>query len=114
MSKKDDKITDLKLFKQAKEKEEFRNSLKPNDLLSPKIVAYVYPEIYKYRTLCEWRTIYDESKKTTPDTPIMLGPQWKRFGKRIIKYKVQWINDDIAGLDWEQVRAQHRAIQEAT
>ena len=103
------KVVNIDVIKQAKEKEALKNKLKANDMLSPTMVAYLFPEIYKYRTLQEWRTIYDETKDS--DHPIRLGPLWIRIGKRIIKYKVQWIWDDMNGLSWETIREQGKAIQ---
>ena len=98
---KDPKITDLQKEREEKSRKEKRTNLKADDYICSKELCFLYPEHFKYRTACEWRTTYNETKDTTE--PIMLGPQWIYVGGKV-KYKVQWIWDCLNGLEWELVR----------
>ena len=74
----------------------------PEDWLSPVQVDEQYPDIYKLRTLEKWRQIFKESGDK-------IGPQWQRFGLRIIKYKRAWIERDIQGFGWIELTPQQTA-----
>jgi|TARA_Y100000296_G_C5066160_1_gene202461 hypothetical protein len=98
---KDPKITDLQKAKTEKSRKEERINLKAEEYLSPKHMCFLFPEHFKYRTACEWRTTYNETKDT--NEPIRYGPQWIYIGGKV-KYKVQWIWDCLNGLEWELIR----------
>ena len=98
---KDTNITNLQKEREQKARREKRDNLKAEDYVCPKDLCWLYPEHFKYRTACEWRMTYNETKDT--QEPIMLGPQWIYIGGKV-KYKVQWIWDCLNGLEWELVR----------
>ena len=64
-----------------------------DDWLTPLQVDEQYSQIYKLRTLEKWRQIHKESGDE-------IGPKWRRFGIRVIKYKRLWIERDIQGFGW--------------
>jgi len=100
---KDPKITNLQKEREEKARKEKRANLKSDEYICPKELCGLFPEHFKYRTSCEWRTMYNESMKDNANDPIMYGPQWIYIGGKV-KYKVQWIYDCLNGLPWELVR----------
>jgi len=103
---KDNKVADLQKEREEKARKDRRAKLRLDEYVCPKDLCWLFPEHFKYRTVCEWRTIFNESKAQFPNNPEnwdMNGPQFIYIGGKV-KYQVQWIYDCLNGLDWELVR----------
>jgi hypothetical protein len=103
---KDNKVTNLQIERDEKARKTKRANLRPDEYICAKDLCWLFPEHFKYRTVCEWRTVYNESKQQFPNNPEdwdRNGPQFIYIGGKV-RYKVQWIYDSLNGLDWELVR----------